>query len=80
MSTVGCEPSAATGSTVANTAIPTNVVVKSVISTKTQSRANMENTKKMTALMSKLGRMSRIEYLRLNSIHFLLRINSPTNR
>ena len=56
MSTVGREASAVTGSSVAHTAVSENVAVKSVVSTETQSKVTMENTQKMAALMSKLGK------------------------
>ena len=56
MSTVGREATAVTGSAVAHTAVAENVAVKSVVSTETQSKVSMENTQKMAALMSKLGR------------------------
>ncbi|CAF2886498.1 unnamed protein product [Rotaria sp. Silwood2] len=55
MPTVGREATATTGSAVAHTAVSENVSVKSVVSTETQSKVNMENTQKMSALMSKLG-------------------------
>lgn len=56
MSTVGREASAVTGSSVAHTAVAENVAVKSIVSTETQSKVTMENTQKMAALMSKLGK------------------------
>jgi hypothetical protein len=56
MSTVGHEATATTGSAVAHTAVSENVSVKSVVSTETQSKVSMENTQKMAALMSKLGK------------------------
>lgn len=56
MTTVGQEATAATGSSVAHTAIAENVAVKSVVSTETQSKVSMENAQKMAALMSKLGK------------------------
>ncbi|CAF3156708.1 unnamed protein product [Rotaria sp. Silwood2] len=55
MPTVGREATATTGSAVAHTAVSENVSVKSVVSTETQSKVHMENTQKMSALMSKLG-------------------------
>ncbi|CAF3893159.1 unnamed protein product [Rotaria sordida] len=55
MSTVGREATSTTGSAVAHTAVADNVAVKSVVSTETQSKVNMENAQKMAALMSKLG-------------------------
>ncbi|CAF2708448.1 unnamed protein product [Rotaria sp. Silwood2] len=55
MPTVGREATATTGSAVAHTAVSENVSVKSVVSTETQSKVNMENTQKMSALMGKLG-------------------------
>jgi len=56
MPTVAHEATATTGSAVAHTAISENVAVKSVVSTETQSKVSMENTQKMAALMSKLGK------------------------
>jgi hypothetical protein len=56
MSTVGREASVSTGSAVSHTAVSENVAVKSVVSTETQSKVSMENTQKMAALMSKLGK------------------------
>ncbi len=56
MSTVRQEATATTGSAVAHTAVSENVSVKSVVSTETQSKVSMENTQKMAALMSKLGK------------------------
>ena len=58
MSTVGREATATTGSAVAHTAVSENVAVKSVVSTETQSKVSMENTQKMAALMSKLGKIN----------------------
>ncbi|CAF1454826.1 unnamed protein product [Adineta steineri] len=55
MSSVKREATSTTGSAVAHTAISENVAVKSVVSTETQSKVSMENTQKMSALMSKLG-------------------------
>jgi len=43
------------GSATAHTTVADNVRVKSVVSSETQSKVNMENTNKMAALMSKLG-------------------------
>ena len=62
MTTVGQEATAVTGSSVAHTAIAENVAVKSIVSTETQSKVNMENTQKMAALMSKLGKMTRMTF------------------
>ncbi len=58
MSTVQQSASTSTGSAVSHTAVAENVAVKSVVSTETQSTVNMENTQKMAALMSKLGKMN----------------------
>jgi hypothetical protein len=55
MSTVGREATSTTGSAVTHTAVTENVAVKSVVSTETQSKVNMENTQKMATLMNKLG-------------------------
>jgi hypothetical protein len=57
MSTVGHEASATTGSNVAHTAVAENVAVRSVVSTESKSQVSMENTQKMAALMSKLGKI-----------------------
>ena len=54
MSTV--EQKSSSGSAVAHTAVAENVAVKSVVSTESQSKVSMENTQKMAALMSKLGK------------------------
>jgi len=43
------------GSSVAHTAVSENVAVKSVVSTETQSKVSMENTKKINDLMARLG-------------------------
>jgi hypothetical protein len=57
MSTVvGREATSVTGSAVAHTAVAENVAVKSFVSTETHSKVSMENTQKMAALMSKLGK------------------------
>jgi len=58
MSTVGREATATTGSAVTHTAVTENVAVRSVVSTETQSKVSMENTQKMAALMSKLGKQN----------------------
>ena len=58
MSTVGREATSTTGSAVAHTAVADHVAVKSVVSTETQSKVSMENTQKMAALMSKLGKLN----------------------
>jgi len=55
MATVGQQAHATTGSAVAHTAVAENVAVKSVVSTETQSKVNMENTQKMASLLGKLG-------------------------
>jgi hypothetical protein len=70
MSTVAREASATTGSAVAHTAIAENVAVKSIVSTETQSKVSMENTQKMAALMSKLGKIN-IFFIFLNFKFFL---------
>lgn len=57
MAAVGQTATATTGSAVAHTAVAENVAVRSVVSTETQSKVSMENTQKMAALLSKLGRI-----------------------
>jgi len=56
-STVQHQASASSGSSVAHTAVAENVAVRSVVSTESQSQVSMENTQKMAALMSKLGKI-----------------------
>jgi hypothetical protein len=56
MTTVEHETTSVTGSAVAHTAVAENVAVKSVVSTKTQSKVSLENAEKMATLMSKLGK------------------------
>lgn len=56
MSTIGHEANTTTGSAIAHTAVAENVAVKSTMSIETQSKVNMENAEKMSALMSKLGK------------------------
>ena len=58
MSTVERQASATSGSAVAHTAIAENVAVKSVVHTETKSTVSMENTQKMAALLSKLGKIN----------------------
>jgi hypothetical protein len=56
-STVEHQASASSGSSVAHTAVAENVAVRSVVSTESHSQVSMENTQKMAALMSKLGKI-----------------------
>lgn len=58
MSTTKGEAMSLTGSSMAHTAFADNVAVQSVLSTETQSKVNVENTQKLTTLMSKLGRFT----------------------
>ncbi|CAF1090593.1 unnamed protein product [Rotaria sordida] len=55
MSIIGHEANTTTGLAVAHTAIAENVAVKSIVSTETESKVNMENIEKMAILMNKLG-------------------------
>jgi hypothetical protein len=71
MSTVGTEATATTGSSVQHTAVAENVAVKSVVSTETQSKVSMENTQKMAALMSKLGKMIKYYFSYLIILKFV---------
>ena len=48
--------SSSSGSSVAHTAISEDVRVQSVVSTETNSSVNMQNSKKITDLMNKLGK------------------------
>jgi len=49
------QATASGGSSVAHTTVADNVRVKSVVSSETHSKVNMDNSNKMAALMSKLG-------------------------
>lgn len=52
--------SSSSGSAKVHTAQAENVHVKSVVQTETQSKVSMENTKKITDLMARLGKSSEL--------------------